>query len=254
MKENEKQKFSSPALWQDFSYYLSYQNRYVLGSDLCDFIKLLMKTAKKREEIVKEKTIYFRARTGHQPRTPRNRVVPRAYALPKTKMGNPPSDKAKEGRINPKGISYLYLSSSLPTAIAETRPWINDFVSVAECVILRDLKVINVNSNVTYTDVCISWKENATQEEMEKRIWYDIKYWFSCPANVTDTSVNYIATQYFSELLKEEKYDGIAYPSSLSAEGYNLTLFNPRNCSVKGRGVLYKIDGLDYRFHKHKNI
>ena len=37
---------------------------------------------------------------------------------------------ALEGRTNPKGIPYLYLSSKKETAMSEVRPWIGGYISL----------------------------------------------------------------------------------------------------------------------------
>jgi hypothetical protein len=49
-------------------------------------------------------------------------------------MGMPPKEKTKNGRANPVGIPYLYLASTIKTAISEVRPDITDFVTVGEFV------------------------------------------------------------------------------------------------------------------------
>ena len=54
----------------------------------------------------------------------------------------PRSDRAREGRGNPAGISMLYLASSVQTAVSEVRPWVGSEVSVAQFEVSRDVKVI----------------------------------------------------------------------------------------------------------------
>jgi hypothetical protein len=57
-----------------------------------------------------------------------------AYCIERMK---PLRDSAREGRINAKGIPCLYLSDDENTAMAETRPWIGLFASLAQFKTLR---------------------------------------------------------------------------------------------------------------------
>lgn len=55
----------------------------------------------------------------------------------------PRRDRTKEGRANPKGIPYLYTANDKETAIAEVRPWIGAYVSIAELKVVRPLTIVN---------------------------------------------------------------------------------------------------------------
>ena len=57
-------------------------------------------------------------------------------------LGAPPDGKASYGRVNPKGISYLYVAEAKETVIAEVQPWLNASVTIAECTALETLKVV----------------------------------------------------------------------------------------------------------------
>jgi len=59
-------------------------------------------------------------------------------------MGAPPLGKASSGRINPEGISYLYLADSPGTAIAEVRPWKRARISVATFKTTRPINVVSL--------------------------------------------------------------------------------------------------------------
>lgn len=48
-----------------------------------------------------------------------------------------------DGRANPRGIAYMYLAEKKATAIAEVRPWVGAYVSVAVFEILRDLTLVD---------------------------------------------------------------------------------------------------------------
>ncbi|MDE1919834.1 MAG: RES family NAD+ phosphorylase [Candidatus Omnitrophica bacterium] len=62
-------------------------------------------------------------------------------------------------------------------------------------------------------------------------------------------SVDYVATQYLTEIFKMEKYEGVIYKSSLSTSGYNLTLLDDMRFfpSVKVEEVhLRNVDTVKY--------
>jgi len=48
--------------------------------------------------------------------------APEDRPFPADEMGAPPANKTTEGRVNPRGISYLYLATNPKTAVAEIRP------------------------------------------------------------------------------------------------------------------------------------
>ena len=54
--------------------------------------------------------------------------VPTCFAPNRMK---PLVNKAIEGRINPKGIPYLYLSTKKETAMSEVRPWIGAAIALS---------------------------------------------------------------------------------------------------------------------------
>jgi len=59
----------------------------------------------------------------------------------------PRRDRAIEGRVNPKGIPFLYVATELKTAVAEVRPWKDEFVSVAQLTTTRELRLINCTTD-----------------------------------------------------------------------------------------------------------
>ena len=135
-------------------------------------------------------------------------------------MGAPPPSNAREGRVNPVGIPYLYLSSNIDTAVAEVRPWIKCNITVAKFSLKRDVELINV-SNKVFLNI-------PSDEEMKgaEFTWREfITYLFSMPFDPRDDT-RYIPIQYLSERIKKEGFDGILYDSSLNESGYNICLFD----------------------------
>jgi RES domain-containing protein len=241
--KNKSIKFKSASLWGEFVAYLQVSNRYILDEKLNEFIKVLLLSADQRCKIIKSGKIFYRARVGF-----RKRKTFGYLPLTKKEMLSPPLGKTKGGRINPAGISYLYLSSNVITAVSETRPWLEQLVSVAYCELRSNIKVVNMLSGLSFSDVCSCYKENATAKEKEKRIWYDIDRTFSEPVIEGESDINYIPTQYLAEILKKAGYEGIIYNSSLSKKGHNLVLFTSLpDLSVKIKRIeLHRVTKIKY--------
>lgn len=108
------------------------------------------------------------------------------------------------------------------TAIAEVRPWIGSYISLAQFKLLKNVRLINCTSEDKGTIIYIK------EFEPEKRaiaVWRDIDKAFSMPVASNETTTDYVPTQIIAELFKNNGFDGIAYRSSLG-EGHNITLFD----------------------------
>lgn len=76
----------------------------------------------------------------------RARIEKDGQPIPIDKMGAPPAMLATSGRANPTGIPYLYLGSTVETAICEVRAQPGEIVSVAEFVIEAGLKIVDLRA------------------------------------------------------------------------------------------------------------
>src|SRR5260370_32127697 len=59
----------------------------------------------------------------------------------------PLSDRQTEGRVNPKGIPCLYLSTNGNTAMSEVRPWVGSRLSLAQFQIRKSLTLVDCSSD-----------------------------------------------------------------------------------------------------------
>ena len=66
---------------------------------------------------------------------------PSFWGYDKKNSDAPPPGYPSPGRINPDGISYLYVAEDVRTAILEVRPVPTQFVSVAQVELTEDIKV-----------------------------------------------------------------------------------------------------------------
>jgi hypothetical protein len=155
---------------------------------------------------------------------------------------------ASEGRANPKGIPYLYLSEGKNTAMAEVRPWVGSLISVGQFETLRDLVLINCSSEHPKVMFYI---EEPDPLKREQAVWYDINRAFSRPVNPSDSLADYAPTQIIAELFKNNGFDGIVYNSSLG-EDLNVVLFDLD--SVRGIcRYLYETKTVKFKFDPSKS-
>lgn len=254
--QTSNNEFRSYNEWNKFCYYLLRENRYVLNERWKEFIATILNTAKKREHILKKDTLLLRARIGSYEEECKDKKgnIDFYYGpLPQKEMGAPPFNKAKEGRINPKGISYLYLANNLDTAIAEIRPWLKQSVSVGYYALVKNLKFVDTFRDKHGVFVCFEGREpKLSPEKKESLVWGDINYSFSIPVRPNEEHNNYIPTQYISECLKNQGYDGIIYKSSLVDKGYNIVLFDPNNACLK-HARLFDIKTIKYEYEESAN-
>lgn len=198
--------------WQHLVVGLRYKNRFTLQDETARFVKLLLEYATKYKaiSIPKNRTL-FRARINGM-----NDDKP--FDLPN--MGAPSKEQAGHGRLNPKGIPYLYLASDKITAVSEIRPWVGCKVTIAAFKLNKEVRLINF-SNEHFVNV-----PKGKEYEGSEITWRELITWmFSAPFDPRDDTA-YVPTQYLSERIKGAGFDGTIYDSALNPSGYNIALFD----------------------------
>lgn len=246
MKENEFESYALAKELQDLYLKISNHLRYKSRFSLPKSLSLLVDNFVKRQiehglKVVEKDTTFFRARIG-EPGT--------LDLFTPDDMGAPPPGRASSGRINPEGISYLYLADSPGTAIAEVRPWKRARISVATLKTTRIIKIVSLlvgdslSSEITEKDI-----ERAEVQREIKGMMNGIilkALYFAFPAHHNDKHA-YLASQYIAELFKESGVDGLEYSSVLNEGGINTALFDVSSAScIKVDG--YMIQGVNYKY------
>ena len=210
-----------------------------------------MHTAEKRVEIHEEKFACFRARIGHDKVKYKDEYGNEdSHCEPFSKekdIGAPPPEKARGGRVNPRGISVLYLSNNIETAISEVRPWLNQNVTIGIFILKSGLKIINTTNDKMILGHFLKDRP-LTPDEKATYVWGSINNSFSKPVRPGDEDIEYIPTQYLAEFFKTNGYDGVAYKSALTKtltknglnNGLNMVLFNHKNATLKEKKHLVK--------------
>lgn len=137
----------------------------------------------------------------------------------------PPTGTAGAGRCNPEGVSYLYAALEEHTAIAEIRPFIKDFISVAVLEPTRDLCLVNFDFEPTETVNGKDFLFNDIQRDFSK-------------INKSQNG-DYLITQFIASLVEHLGYDGLCFRSSLVKDGTNYVIFNPSDCPAISSKLIY---------------
>ncbi len=240
--------------WRDFEKFendVKYKNRFMHSAEARDFLSNIKETLPERERRLVSGSILFRSQIGYEERPFEGQVG--ICGFPPERM-KPIPNKACEGRANPKGISYLYLSNEDNTSLSELRPHIGQYISLAQFRTNKDLKVVDcysVKKHYTYL-MCI-FGPPLSQVDIGDAIWSMINDAFTKPVTNNETSTDYVTTQILAELFKSNGFDGACFKSGLG-KGHNYILFDVdvadlTNCKVmEAKSISYKFSECDDRY------
>lgn len=172
-------------------------------------------------------------------------------SLPES-IGPPPSDVARNGRMNAQGISTFYGALDQETCIAEIRPPVNSWVVVSEFKVIEKLKVLDIDALLQ-----IERKGSIFDEYHQSRLSIilfltrlvdEIKK----PVIHGENDQDYLTTQFISEYLAQRstgKIDGLLFKSTqVNSDGTNLVLFH-RSSKIKPNEKLASCELDFYRSH-----
>ena len=143
-------------------------------------------------------------------------------------MGKPPKNLVSNGRANPIGIPYLYVASSIDTAIAEIRGHKGEVVTIVEYQMKNNLELADLRDPKS----TISPFELNEENELEM-IYKNMPFLtllgneLSKPIIPREANLEYLPSQYLCELLKHIGFHGIIYKSSIS-DGNNYVIFEDK--------------------------
>ena len=139
----------------------------------------------------------------------------------KSKIGAPKPSIANDGRFNRKGTSYLYLASSLETAINEIRPSVGHYVSIGQFKINKVVKIIDF-TKLDFYDYAFS--DNAIEQYVKLMNLGRVM-------SIPNPDKQYNITQCFADAVMDLGYDGIKFFSSVADSSYNIVLFHSGNAT-----------------------
>lgn len=202
--------------WDEFVNEIKTINRY--HSKLIN-LEILEKYCSFIRKTFKEGDLFFRARISER------------EGYPVDRMSAPPPGKSSEGRANARGITCLYLAGDLDTTLHEVRAGVFDFVSVGQFRLKKDIVVVDLRAIAHISPFveglgCLDHAINIPY--LEK-----INAEMSKPLRRSDSTLDYVPTQYIVDFVKslehdgEQEYAGIIYNSTTNPGGYNLAAFTP---------------------------
>jgi len=152
-----------------------------------------------------------------------------------SEMGAPPRERATYGRANPAGIPYLYLASSVETAMSETRPHTGAAVCIADFNLDRPLKVIDLRTpKGTVSPFLLGDAEAVRRMRSDLPFLEHLGQELARPVLPHAAAIEYTPSQFLCEFIKGENYDGVLYKSSVgSGSGVNLALFDTAAASCQ---------------------
>jgi len=208
--EQEKQNIEQ---WEHFREELKHKNRFFPHN--APSIDTIRPFGKYLGKVLKKGIQYFyRARINSSGRT---------FEI--SEMGSPPKKRSTNGRANPIGIPYLYVASTPETAIAEIRGHKSETVTVATFEIIENLELVDLRDpRTTVTPFGLD------DDELEL-IYTNLPFLellgeeLTKPIIPIEASLEYLPSQYLSEIIKHIGFHGIIYKSSVS-NGDNFVLFD----------------------------
>lgn len=223
--------------WRDFSKSIKFENRFhnsKFNADVfASFLSSVVKTHHSGE-------LFYRARIAKDIN---------GYVC--NKMGAPPPEKRSAGRVNPEGIGVLYLSLEKETVLNEIRANFFDYVTIGSFQAKRDFRVVNLSGLLK-----ISPFDNIDTLEcfaLNRDIFRELSNEIAKPLRRNDSTLEYLPTQYISEFVKSQGYDGVEFDSTLRKGGHNLALFDLDAAECFEVNTV-EINGIDYSFKQNDNL
>lgn len=242
--------FISWKSYWNYSKDVQQKNRYIYNKKTQKFLQLVKEIYMDQKKLIKMGTNLWRAQAGFDlnPVKEDKKIIDyEERPLPPSRM-KPKKNQSSEGRINPKGIPCLYLSTDKETSMSEVRPWMDSFISVGQFKITKDLKLV---------DCSIKSKDNKyhfnepSKIIKEESVMSDIDKAFMKPIIKNEETAEYVPTQIIGELFKNNGFDGIFYNSALG-KGKNIALFDINNAVIINC-FLFKVKSISFEFSEVAN-
>ncbi|MBS7809249.1 HEPN-associated N-terminal domain-containing protein [Variovorax sp. PCZ-1] len=224
--------------WEAFEYTVKHESRYFFGTpriakDDADILMVLSKlcAALNLVKFLPSGITFYRARL---------RDSDANWSIDPANMGAPPTESCSAGRMNPAGISYLYLADEEETALAEVISKVPTEYVVGVFTATRNLTVLNLADLPDEPSIFDS------QRRKERELILFLKGFvqsISQPVRKDGREhIDYVPSQVISEYFRlvyethpenggqpAGALDGILYPSVARPGSYNLVLFPIRS-------------------------
>ena len=217
-------------LWEDLCIEIKEKNRFFVKDDVINILDGISYIPLFPTGL---KLAFYRARVGDY------------INKNDSEMLAPPNGMACDGRCNPKGISYLYLSSDKSTAISEVKPNPFEEVTIAKL----DVDLTNIFSFSIYNEEFLKIMEKFDVRKMGKKEVELINCINESMSRKiqSDNKLDYLPLQYITEYIKNKGYNGFVYASTVGS-GMNLVMFNWKDKINIIQKSKVQIQSIEYKF------
>lgn len=230
--------------WEEFSDYIKRERRFILSLPEYDDPREWLQHRFLLSEFTKQSGFcIFRARMGCKGNEKGEKIPFDAI-----EMAPPPPEKTPAGRANPPGIPFLYTALDQPTAVAEIRPWKGALVSVAKFILTRAIVIIDL-ANIPPLETPFGI-ENLNWVLESRQMLSILGEKLCTPIDPQVSEIEYVPTQYITELIRDLRYHGILYKSALGPNN-NLVLFDPNSARVESVELVHVVD-LQYTIEPYR--
>ena len=122
--------------------------------------------------------------------------------------------------------------------MAETRPWMGSYVSLAQFKMTRSLQIMDCSKRELFFPTILFGPSDdefdfppINAQEKEDAVWGEIGYALSEPTTRSDSMAEYAPTQILAEAVRKNGFDGIRY-KSLLGDGHNFALFDVNSADL----------------------
>ena len=200
------------------------KNRFVVDKEFQTYLEKIL-NENKRE--IAANSVFFRARNYTDQEVDPSKLGTQYEGYDaKNSFVNITSKWPSQGRMNPQGITVLYLASDERTAITELHPYVDEVISLA---------TIENFENLSISD--LSQSSSAMKDDFERSLSILIQKRLSKGNGDAD----YVFPQFVAAFCQSLGYDGIGFKSKYATKasindnmGINYTIFNYNKCSVTG--------------------
>jgi hypothetical protein len=240
----------------DFSESVRTEHRYAHSDRVREFLENLAATSSHRHKVIPYDGVLWRAQRGCDSADRKSEysdlTVFWAEDVPfDLERMKPMRNAAHEGRVNPKGIPCLYLSTDRDTAMAEVRPWMGAKISVGCFRTTKDLTVLDLTANHDAALTPDTLFKTSPPADVIQAVWTLVDKAFSKPITDDAFTAEYAPTQIIADMFSRHGMDGLYYRSRVGA-GLNVALFDLDSANVISTH-LFSTKTVVYEFDEEKS-
>lgn len=199
--------------WKGFKELVMHGNRFFDLLENQMRIKMLETFDELFEEMLvdlNKGTILFRARTGMP--NDMNQLE-----LMESEIGPPPANIAVSLRMNPVGISYLYLAEDIATCKKEIKADVGETIGIGYFETIESLKLVDLSRVPRLKNTSIFSKNYNHELNWVRPFLENFCEEISKPIG-KNYDLEYLPTQLLCEYIRFKGYDGIRYRSSITGK------------------------------------